>query len=274
MKLLNGLSVFVVCLFSLFASSQEDNIKTYSHMKAVIVVGPSETSSDAEYDKMSGIIEELEKRNVEVIKLYNDKAHWDDVVEEARGAHFFVYSGHGSNLGENGGAGGLCLNDERNIPSSKIAEELELAPNAVVIFKSVCNGAGSSASDDDEISQQEAINRVESYSSTFFKVGAGAYYANNVGNGCQKFLKYFFEENSLEECFKKVQIMSDIEVTKASSTGEDHYIGLGIMDWGGYATKITITNGKRTVSKVKNHKSYDVAFVGPKDFTIDQVGKP
>lgn len=50
----------------------------------------------------------------------------------------------------------------------------------MVIFKSVCGGAGFSADDRIDIGTDEAKKRVCSYASPFFKIGSAAYYANNI----------------------------------------------------------------------------------------------
>ena len=95
--------------------------------------------------------------------------------------------------------GGLDLN--KAISSEDIVNDLKLRSNAIIIFKSVCGGAGSSASDDGDIGIKKAIERVSDYSRPFLNIGASAYYANNFGEGCLSFLNDFFSFLSWETLF-------------------------------------------------------------------------
>ena len=172
----------------------------FSKLKAVLIVGHQEDGTKEAIEKMEKIALFLKKKKVNVVSFYDQKAYWAKIKEAAKGAHFFIYSGHGSTMGENGCAGGLCVNSMVN--SRTITEELKLATNAIIIFKSVCNRAGSSAGDNGDIGIKEAEKRVSDYSNPFFKTGAAAYFANNLGSGVENFLKAFFEGKDIHSCYE------------------------------------------------------------------------
>jgi len=147
----------------------------------------------------------LERNGYEVIYLEGFDATWAKVKAKAQGAAIFIYSGHGSNAGYNG-TGGLCLNNldfwgPDIIPSQVFEEEIQLAPGALVYFKGVCGGAGSSSNDVGDIGLAEACSRVSSYSYPFFNMGATAYFASNWHGDIEEVLLNLLAGVCLEDIF-------------------------------------------------------------------------
>lgn len=239
---------------------------------AVLVVGPQEGGTQNAIYKMEKIGDYLKDQGVLVKTFYGEKADWDRIKRSSNGASFFIYCGHGGNLGDNGTSGGLFLTS--NVSSRDIVNGLKLKKNAVVIFKSVCNGAGSSASDNGDIGLNEALRRVSDYSHPFIDIGVSCYYANNVGDGCLGFIEDFFAGKTVKECFvnstqswltqttysngvKSVEkvLSSDplayIEIEKSYKYMRKMKISIASIDWGS--------------------KDYNITYVADPDFTINKL---
>lgn len=262
------LSILFSLLIVFTGFSTEENKTKKLH--AVLIVGPLEDGTDSAIKSMNKIADYLESQNVIVEKFYNKYSDWDKIKKSAKKTHFFIYSGHGSTLGKGGNSGGLCI--KNMISTQTILEELEFKNNPIVIFKSVCRGAGSSAGDNRDIGIKEATKRVSNYSTPFLKLGASCYYANNLGKGCLSFLQNLFDGKSLETCFiESSKLWCKIEFSKKYTLNETQNIAIASTDWGGTATQTTYINGKKTVKKVKVHKSYDIAYIGKKDFTLNEL---
>ena len=239
-------------------------------MKAVLIVGPLQDGTRSAMKEMDKLAALFKEQGVATQTFYDNGAKWDLIKTAAKGAHFFVYSGHGIYGGEGGTAGGLCIKEW--VFAETLIEELELHPGALVIFKSVCMGAGSSAGDRGAISLEEATTRVADYSSAFFKAGAGCYYANNLGDGCYDFLDDFFEGKPVQECFEtSAKTWAKIESHHKMAPGDERYLGIASIDWGGKSTLTTYTNGVKKVRQVKNSKSYSIAYVGKPSYSISAL---
>lgn len=263
-----SLIIIISILISKYSYSQSSSIPDFPKLKAILVVGPQEDGTEAAIQKMKKIEEFLkEKKEIQVYPFYGHKAVWSDIVKKANGANFFIYAGHGTTLGKNGAVGGLCL--DQYVHVSTMNEQLKLDKNALVIFKSVCYGAGSSASDIKEISLKEAIKRVNNYAKSFFDSGAGAYYANNFGSGVLNFLDVFFAGYTMKQCFEKTaNSWCEIETQEKSAFSEDIKLGIASNNYGGTGTRITYINGKKKVEKFKSFKNYEVAYVAADNYTI------
>ena len=240
---------------------------------AVLVVGTHLGSNDRTATEMDKIGEFLKSKGVRVQKFYNHQSDWELIKEASQNAHFFIYSGHGSNMGKNG-TGGLVLKDW--ITNDQIQNELKLKDNALVLFKSVCGGAGSSAGDNGDIGYKEAELRVSDYAEPFLAIGASTYYANNYGDGCVSFLEDFFDGLSIEECYNNSLLWG---VNKHISKNYMYQPNLKIAISGSNANSGTHTvirtdgNGVQTRRQVPNSKSYSISYVGNPYFNIGDIYK-
>lgn len=236
-------------------------------LKAVLVVGHQEDGTAEAIKLMEQIRLTLQQNGVQVSTFYDQKAVWGNIRTAATGAHFFVYSGHGSTMGPNGSSGGLCIT-ERISPDSLLAD-LKLAPQALILFSSVCRGAGSSAGDDGDIGIAEAQQRVEDYSAPFFQMGAAAYYACNLSGGVKTFLTHFFQGKNLQQCYDlSLNGWATTELNEAYGPDQKKQICIASSKWKGMATLTTYTNGKKKVEKVPAGKSYNTAYVGDPTYSL------
>jgi hypothetical protein len=175
-------------------------------------------------------------------------------------------------MGIGGKSGGLCL--QKMISAETILKELRLKKNAMVLFQSVCRGAGSSASDDGDIGIKEAQRRVTDYSKPFFDIGASAYYANNYGSGCYNFLNDFLSGIQLKQCFKNsAKTWSEVELEKPYEYNKNKQISIATSKGGGMSTRTTYTNGVKKVEEVPTSKEYEIAYVGFPNFSIKNMIK-
>jgi hypothetical protein len=149
-------------------------------------------------------------------------------------------------MGVNGNTGGLCLN--KMISTEQILKELQLKKNAIVLFKSVCGGAGSSAVDSKDIGIEEAATRVTDYAQPFFTIGAACYYADNYDNGIDLFLKEFLSGKSVGGCYEITtkEAMVFHEIANPFILDANKQIAISSDKQEGTTTQYIIENGKTT----------------------------
>jgi hypothetical protein len=256
---------YILLSIPILSFSQADQLR------AVIIVGDLQDGTVSAIKEMEEIHSFFKSKNVIVKTFYHPKTNWKDIISASKDASFFVYRGHGMSWPD-GKYGGLDLNEA--ISSEDIMNDLKLKANAIVIFKSVCGGAGSSASDVGDIGIRKALERVSDYSRPFLNIGASAYYADNFGNGCLSFLNDFFEGKIIKECFDnsigwsaKLEIDQDYKYDKSKS------IGVASSDWGGTVTRTSYINGVKSVIEVPSTKDYDIAYVANPRYSISTLKK-
>jgi hypothetical protein len=140
---IKNLMFFVFHCLSFFGFSQDYSSE---NLKALLIVGYQEDGTQKAIEKIEAISEIFEAYGIETFEFYDDAANWEEIVKISPECSFLVYCGHGSDLGKDGNAGGFVINSF--VSTEEIQEQLKLKENAVVVFQSVCNGAGSSAGDD------------------------------------------------------------------------------------------------------------------------------
>ena len=235
-------------------------------LKAVLIVGPQEDNTNEAIKKVRKISHLLWKNGIDVHEFYGELADWDKICRAADDASFFLYCGHGMTNGGDGKSGGLCVTTF--VSASEIIEDLKLRKGAIVLFKSVCRGAGSSADDNGDIGITEAKTRVTNYSKPFFDIGAGCYFANNYDGGCLGFLENFFAGKNLEECFISARsFWADEEISEPYQHNSIHNIAIASRPGEGYSMRTTTVNGKKKKEHIKNSKGYPIAYVGNPKYT-------
>ena len=236
-------------------------------LKAIIIVGPVEedTKEFIEEQKVTALY--LKSLGVQVFEFYHPNAKWADIAKASVGANILVYAGHGS-------VSVFCVTNQI-VESEKIISDLKLHKNALVILNHACESAGASAADMKEITQIEALRRVGDYAKTFVSTNGGAYYANNYDYSVVPFLESFFKRQNIKtiytkaasewtkiEVFKKYKYDSNFDIGIASKEASDDY----------YICTIT-ENEKSRTKKIKAFKSYEVAYVGKPNYTVNDLFK-
>jgi len=236
-----------------------------------LVVRNTEEGTLASISEMDETALIFEKNGIKVSTFYDKNTNWEAIKKVAKTASFFVYSGHGSTMGINGRIGGLCLNNM--ISSQQIIAELKLKKNALVLFRSVCRGAGSSALDTKDIGREEALKRVGDYAQPFFAIGAACYYADNFGGGVDLFLTEFLSGRTIAECYD-ISIKASFvmpEISKIYRPDTEKQIAVSSTIGSGSVTYTSYNNGVKTVKEIPSFKGYDIAFVGKPRFTIKEM---
>lgn len=253
---------------SLVKFNSSTKVDLDSPLEAVLIVGNTEESTGLSIKKMNQVALIFENQGIKVTKFYNRNTNWEAIKTAAKTASFFFYSGHGSTMGVNGNTGGLCLN--KMISTEQILKELQLKKNAIVLFKSVCGWAGSSAVDSKDIGIEEATTRVTDYAQPFFTIGAACYYADNYDNGIDLFLKEFLSGKSLGECYEITtkEAMVFHEIANPFILDANKQIAISSDKQEGTTTQYIFENGKTTCKKIPSFKNYDIAFVGILNFSI------
>lgn len=251
------------------SGARQEKVRQFN-LRAVLVVGPQEDGTESAIEKMDKIATLLEKSGIDVAKFYHRNTNWGSITDATRGADLFIYSGHGSNQGFGGNVGGLCVTSI--IDANRISRELNLHRNALVLFQSVCNGAGSSAGDNGDIGLAVAMKRVSEYARPFFMAGAGCYYANNMTDGCLHFLTGFLAGKSVKTCFEEtVKTWAKIETVQPYMYDSLKQIGMASICWNGSVTRIIYENGVKRTETVPSAKNYDIAFVAEPGYSIDCI---
>ncbi|MFY0672945.1 MAG: hypothetical protein JXQ87_06050 [Bacteroidia bacterium] len=260
-------SSFLFLLACLIIDSHELHASADS-LEAILIVGHQEDLTENAKDEMNDVALIFRENGVKVHKFYNEKAEWDEIKKLSGKCSFLVYSGHGSTLGENGGAGGLCI--ESLVTSEEMMNEFKLKESAVVCFQSVCMGTGSTAGDFDDISDSLAKARVTSYSKPFLEIGAAAYVAVNYSNGVEKFLESFFNGSTMVSAYNSsFYPWSDVEIDEVYKHDTTKRIVLASSPGGGMATYTKWVNGKKTTKRIITPKSFNAAMVGDLEFEFE-----
>jgi hypothetical protein len=245
--------------------------KDTSQLVAVLVVGYAEESTKDFIDQMNRVANFFTAHGVRVHKFYDRKAQWKLIAPVARDCNFFIYSGHGADVEKQYLPGMLCI--DTMVSSVELRKSLKFTKKPLVIYKSACFGAGSSASDTKDIGIGEARRRVLGYARVYHDIGASAYYAVNYHDTVVKFLKMFFNGQALRDSVLK-NILSDckIETDTRHPSIKGYSYSIVSNNSSGTCTSITYFDDNR---KVVNHfpcfKSYDIAYVGPPNLKLADI---
>jgi hypothetical protein len=198
---------------------------------------------------------ELQANGVTVHKFYTPNNNWAQIKAAADGAHFLFYRGHGVHWSPmpHPTVGGFALKN-RFVSSDDIRNDLNLAPNAIVMLYG-CYSAGSSSIDGGPISSPEAQRRVAQYSDPFFDIGTGGYYANWIGNAFQMFVRYLFQGMTLGQAYEAYPDFNSASVERyVHPNHPDKAMWLDKNNWG--------------------YTEYNNAFAGLPDRTLANLFKP
>jgi len=199
-------------------------------LEALCIVG-SRVSQSYE-DRTEEIAELLESQNVKVHRFYDGNNNWEKIKKAAENCTFFIYSGHGTVLGLDGGFGGLVVEDF--ISAQQIIDELKFKKDAIVIYQSACGGAGSSADDEGDLDLETAEERVVETATPFLLAGAKAYHANNYFGGALDFLKNLLSGKTVSESYiTTAETWNTIEKNerlKSNRLPSIYYVGISSDD--------------------------------------------
>lgn len=243
-----------------------DSVKnTYKSLKALIIVG--DESCDRFVNGAERLAEFLTSLGVSVKELYPPYSTKDNVIKASKNVNIFVYKGHGNTMGM------ICLSDGL-MSNDAIAENIKLAPNALVMYNHVCTGAGSSAGDRQSITYNTARDRVFRNARPYLSNSAGAYYANNYClSDLEFFTKFLLEHKNMYDIHFENIIRYRINLEKVCRYDSGIVAGLS-SSYSGKKRRITTTiNGKSKTETLPPAKSYSVAFVAPSGYSFRDLIK-
>jgi len=162
-------------------------------IKAVIVVGPTHSSTTEYLAEGELFADQAEAAGMAVTRVFHPYATWSAVRTAAEGANLLVYFGHGNGWPspyapfQENTKNGFGLNTSAGGSSSSVTyyggnfmrESLRLAPNAVVFLYRSCYAAGNGESGQPVPTEAIALERTDNFAASFLapEVGAGAVFA-------------------------------------------------------------------------------------------------
>ncbi|HSL33895.1 MAG TPA: hypothetical protein VK871_09620, partial [Candidatus Limnocylindrales bacterium] len=156
--------------------------------RVVLIVGPAGAATDNYRRLANEAAVEAAKFTPNVVRIYSPDATWPAVRQALQGASIVVYLGHGNGwpsryrdslypptqngfgLNPHAGAGDV----HQYFGEERIAREIELAANAVVIFSHLCYASGNSEPGLPEGTLEVGQQRVDNYAAGFIRAGAAA----------------------------------------------------------------------------------------------------
>jgi len=168
-----------------------------STAKVVIIVGATHSATSNYRSIADSAYAEAIQHSSNVVKIYSPNATWSVVKPALQGASVVVYLGHGNgwpspytydpNFTTKDGFGlnASANNGDNNTKyygEPYIANEIDLAPNAVVLLNHLCYASGNSEPGYAAPSLSVAMQRVDNYGAAFIKAGARAVIAEGHGS--------------------------------------------------------------------------------------------
>ena len=162
-----------------------------SSVKVVIVVGPVGSSTAHYKEDAAAVAAEARRHTPNVVTLSTPNATWTKVKAAAQGASVLVYLGHGNGWPsayppfQTLTKDGLGLDPATGANGTKtvyygegyIADNIRLAPNAVVILYHLCYASGNTEPGLATGTFADARQRVDNYGAGFIGAGARAVFA-------------------------------------------------------------------------------------------------
>ena len=183
--------------------------------KIVIVVGPVGSNTSYFKSVANDVATQAKKYGMNVVKIYTPYATWARVKNAAQGASMLVYAGHGNGWPspyspfQRYTKDGLGLNPYSGSGNRKVkhygekyvAEELNLASNAVVLLMRLCYASGNSEPGKANPTQSTAKKRVDNYGAGFLRTGAKVVFAQGYGKSNHIFHGLYNTNRTMSEIF-------------------------------------------------------------------------
>ena len=172
-----------------------------SNAKVVIIVGAVHGQTASYRDRGDAAYAEAKKFTPNVTRVYSPNATWSKVKAATTNANIVIYMGHGNGwpspytydpkyttkdgLGLNATAG----NGDYNVKyyGEPYVDDLDLAPNAIVLLHHLCYASGNSEPGKAEPSVSTARQRAMNYAAGFLRSPARAVIADgHMGAACSR----------------------------------------------------------------------------------------
>jgi flagellar hook assembly protein FlgD len=197
--------------------------------KVVIIVGPVAGSTSNYKSDAAAAAAEARLYTNNVITIFSPTATWAKVKPALAGASIVVYMGHGNGWPskyppfQTLTKDGLGLNPTSGTDNSttkyygeSYIDDVNLAPNAVVILGHLCYSAGNSEQGDPEPTLSVAKQRVDNMAAGWIKAGARSVVAEPYASGMYGGASYY-----IHELFTSHQTMDQIFRDSPHSYGHE-----------------------------------------------------
>ena len=186
-----GAMAVFVALLGFHAVAAVPTVKAAAQPKAVIIVGPSGSSTGAFMDDGRIIADQAAAAGMDVRRIFHPHATWERVLNNIQGANLVVYMGHGNGwpspyapfqertkdgIGLDG-YDGASQYSVTYYGANVLRANVHLAKNAVVALIHLCYAAGNGEPGMAIPGWSVASQRVDNYSAGFLDVGAKSVFA-------------------------------------------------------------------------------------------------
>lgn len=216
-RFLPALFAAVLVLPSLAAAGPTPAAAVAVNPKVVLVVGATHGTTPQYRSYMEQTYQTVRRYTSNVVRVYSPNATWSAVRSALQGASIVVYMGHGNGypnpyvsyprpevqngFGLNATAGDGDYNN-KYYGEKYIAEEVRLAPSAVVILSHACYSAGNSEPGLAEPSLSVAKQRLDNFAAGFLKAGARAVIAEVYGSPDPYIVSLFTTHQTIEQIWR------------------------------------------------------------------------
>ncbi len=211
--------LLTLCVILLSSSALDlvASARAQSPKRAVIVAGPVHSLTDRYLGYARDLANAAEARGMEVTRIFHPDATVERVKNHASGADLFIYVGHGNgwpsaygSLDESTKNGlGLDVADpEARSPSAVVykgadwlRENVEFAPNAVVILSHLSYASGNASSGMAIPTREVAVERVDNFANGFLASGARVVWHLGWQPGADVINALFGEDATMDAVF-------------------------------------------------------------------------
>ncbi|MGI8928968.1 MAG: FlgD immunoglobulin-like domain containing protein [Candidatus Limnocylindrales bacterium] len=160
--------------------------------KAVFIVGPTNGLTESNLADAEKMATQAEAVGMDVRRVFHPSATWDNVLANIQGANLVVYMGHGygwpspyTEVMKESRQNGMGLNSWADSGRDQytyygaipIKDNIDLAPNAIVILAHLCYASGNGEAGMAIPSEDLARQRVDNFANGFLAAGARAVFA-------------------------------------------------------------------------------------------------
>lgn len=216
--LVSALSLVMVATVLLSVGGAVPAVAAASDPKVVVIVGPTEGSTDNYRDAADEAAAEAAKYTSNVVKVYSPNATWSAVKTATKGASIVIYLGHGNGwpspytydpkyttkdgFGLNAAAGKGDSNNKYY--GEPYVKTLELASNAVIILNHLCYASGNSEPGKAQPSLSVAKERISNFAAGFMAGKAAAVIAEGHGSAADYVRALFTHDGSVFDAWNSV----------------------------------------------------------------------
>lgn len=185
--------------------------------KVVLVVGATHGTTSTYRSYMNVVAAAAAKYTDNLVKVYSPNATWPKVRAAMQGASIVVYMGHGNGFpspysttlnvySQNGmglnSAAGQGDSNTKYFGEKYIADEVDLAPNALVILSHLCYASGNSEPGKAEPSLATAKARMDNFAAGFLRAGARAVIAEGHSDPSWYIHQVFTQRGTIEQIWR------------------------------------------------------------------------